>query len=250
MPNKTIKSIIVDDEQPACELLVKYLHEYCPEISIEAVCRSANKAYVEITERKPDLIFLDIEMPRMNGFELLKKLSPVTFNVIFITAFSEYAAQAFRISAVDYLLKPIKINELIEAVGRVRSNIENNQLQNISSLLKNSDVSLPRFRKLLIPGLKGTLTINPEDVIYCEAEGYCTIFHLTKNRRITSSYNLKHFEELLPSSVFFRVHNSFMINLEHLEGYNNLGEITLSGGNKCPLGASRKKAFQKTLKKG
>lgn len=249
MSNHTIRTVIVDDEQPACDVLCKYLNDYCREIEIVAVCRSASKAYEAITNLRPELVFLDIEMPRVDGFGLLKKFGHIDFNIIFVTAFAEYAVKAFRLSAVDYLLKPIKIRELVEAVAKVKENINNKAFQNISVLLENIESPSHQFRKLLVPGLKGTVTINPEDIIMCEADGYCTVFHLNRGRKVTSAYNLKHYEELLSDSSFMRVHNSFIINLDHLEGYNNQGELMLSENNKCPLGTSRKQLFLNTIKK-
>jgi len=245
-----IRTIIVDDEQPACEVLQSYLKDYCPEVNVIDVCRSSRKAYDSIRDLSPDLVFLDIEMPRSNGFELLKKLQPVSFRVIFITAFSEYAVKAFRFSAIDYLLKPINIRELVDAVGKVKKDLRSDSVQNIGALIENIENPAFNFRKLIIPNTKGFITIDPEEIIQCEADGYCTLFYLLNKKKISSSYNLKHYEELLPANRFFRVHNSYIINLNHIKGYNNQGEIHLTEGIKCPLGNSRKQAFLKIIRKG
>ncbi|MFN8239748.1 MAG: LytTR family DNA-binding domain-containing protein [Bacteroidales bacterium] len=248
MSNTRLRTIIVDDEKPACDVLSNYLTEYCPDVEIISVCRSTRSAFKAITDKKPDLVFLDIEMPKENGFDLLRMFQSIEFNVVFITAFSDYAAKAFRISATDFLLKPVKVTELIEAVEKVKRDVGNKSYQNITALLENLDSPVHSIRKLIIPNLKGFTAIRPDDIIACEADGYCTIFHLPGKKKISSSYNLKHYEELLPRGQFMRVHNSFLVNLGHVEGYDSQGEILLAEAIKCPLGASKKQAFLRKIK--
>jgi two-component system LytT family response regulator len=248
MLNQTIKTLIVDDEKPSCDTLVNYISEFCPSLEVVATCNSVNLAYKCIQIHSPQLVFLDIEMPRGSGFDLLRKFKTVNFNVVFVTAFSHYAINAFRVAATDFILKPVKVIELIEAVNKVQQNLELRYFQNISALLENLSVPAGPIKKLIIPNLKGFIALNPSNIILCEADGYCTNFFLTGGSKTSSSYNLKYYEELLPSDQFLRVHNSYIINLNHLTGYTNLGEILLSEGVKCSLGASRKPAFLKILK--
>ncbi len=205
-----IKAVIIDDEKLARDVIANYLGEFCPDVEIVAQASSVRTALAAIQKTSPDLVFLDIEMPDGNGFDLLSLFEKIYFKIIFITAYSEYAIRAFRFSALDYLLKPVKIDELIDAVARVRS-------------------AEPR-------GISN-------EIILCQADGYCTNFHLSGNRKVVSSKNLKHFDGLLEDQNFMRVHHSYMINLDHVTGYTRQGEILLSEGLKAYLGDSYKGEF-------
>jgi two-component system LytT family response regulator len=197
-----------------------------------------------IQKTSPDLVFLDIEMPDGNGFDLLSLFEKIYFKIIFITAYSEYAIRAFRFSALDYLLKPVKIDELIDAVARVRS-AEPRGISNeiINSLLSNLKSNSPRQSTLIIPNLKGFEVLKVNEIILCQADGYCTNFYLSGNRKVVSSKNLKHFDGLLEDQNFMRVHHSYLINLDHVTGYTRQGEILLSEGLKAYLGDSYKGEF-------
>ena len=159
--NQTIKTIIVDDEKPSCDALANYINEYCPSLEVVAKCNSVSMAYKSIQDHKPQLVFLDIEMPRGSGFDLLRKFKTIDFNVVFVTAFSTYAIRAFRVAATDFLLKPVKVTELIEAVNKVKKNLELRSYQNISVLLENLAMPAVPIKKLIIPNLKGFIAINP-----------------------------------------------------------------------------------------
>lgn len=245
MQSKKIRTIIADDERPARETLANYLKEYCPSVEIVAECNDVANAYAEIVQHTPDLVFLDIEMPNGSGFDLLRKFSKIDFTVIFITAYSEYAVQAFRFSAVDYLMKPLKISELIDAVAKVERNLSlSNSAPGLETLLQNLGSSPNNvFKNLVIPNLKGFKVVQTDEIIMCEADGYCTNFYLSDKSKITSSHNLKFYEECLTGSEFLRVHNSYLINKQHVKGYSSFGEIHLANGLSCPLGTSRKQLF-------
>jgi two-component system, LytTR family, response regulator len=250
MESRLLKAIIVDDEKPSREALSNYINEYCPGVEIVAECKSAKAAYKSIMEYQPQLVFLDIEMPRGNGFDLLKMFKTIPFKVIFVTAFSEYAIQAFRFSATDYLMKPVKVGELIEAVDKVKLELNTmDSFQNIITLLENFDSPAGETKKLVIPDLKGFSVIRISEIVYCEADGYCTTFHLAGNSKISSSKNLKYYEELLPAKQFMRVHHSYIINIQHVIGYTHQGEILLSGNQSCPLSAAFKPSFLKHFRK-
>ena len=245
-----IKTVIVDDEKPSREALMNYLREFCPNIQIVAECNSAKTAFKAITEHQPQLVFLDVEMPKGSGFDLLKMLSPISFKVIFITAFSNYAVQAFRFSAVDFLLKPVKISELKEAVEKVTNELEvKNSYLTVKALLANLSGQNTASDNLVINDVKGFSVIKTSEIIYCEADGYCTRFYLVGNTKINSSRNLKFYEELLPANQFFRTHHSFIVNLHHVKGYSYQEEILLADGLKCPLSAVNKHAFLSLFKK-
>jgi two-component system, LytTR family, response regulator len=245
-----IRSIIIDDERPSREALANYINDYCPEVEIVAQCNAAMTAYQSIHKLKPDLIFLDIEMPNGNGFDLLKMFKSIDFKVIFVTAYSEYAIQAFRFSAADYLLKPIKVDEITEAIRKVKQDIELKRGDdNIKRLLERFSQSDQASNQIVIPDQNGFKIVNANNLIYCEADGYCTHFFLTGNEKITSSRNLKHYEELLAAQDFLRVHNSYLVNLIHVQGYSHEGEIRLSEKHICSLGNGYKKEFLDRFKK-
>jgi two-component system LytT family response regulator len=249
MNAQSIKAIVVDDEKPSREVLINFIHENCPEIQIVSECDSVNTAYKAITEFHPELVFLDIEMPKGNGFELLRMFKTTDFKVIFITAFSEYAVEAFRFSAVDYLLKPIKITELIEAVNKVKlERSMNHSFQNIQVLLENLYSPNVESKSLVIPNSKGYSVIKTNEIILCTADGYCTHFQLTGNKKISSSRSLKFYEELLPANQFLRVHRSYIINLQHVASFNLMGQIFLSENNQCTLAKGFRESFHNSFR--
>jgi two-component system LytT family response regulator len=245
-----IKTIIVDDEKPSREALANYLREYCPNVQIVAKCNSAKVAYKAISEHQPQLVFLDVEMPKGSGFDLLRMIGSVNFKVIFITAFSNYAVQAFRCSATDFLLKPVKISELKEAVNKAIHELEvKDSYLSVKALLDNlSNISQPNGN-LVISDSKGFTVLKTSDIIYCEADGYCTLFYLAGRTKISSSRNLKFYEELLPANQFIRTHHSYIVNLNHVKGYSHQEEILLADGLKCPLSLVNKHAFISFFKK-
>jgi two-component system, LytTR family, response regulator len=250
MEKNILRSIIVDDEKPSRDGLSTYIRDFCTDITIVAECDSVKSAYHAILQHQPDLVFLDIEMPNGNGFDLLKMFKSPAFKVIFITAFSEYAIRAFRFSAADYLLKPVKVDELIEAVNKVRETIEHtSNVSDIQTLLDNLSPK-GTLENLVVSDIKGFTVIKVQNIIHCEGEGYCTHFYLTAGKKVTSSKHLKYYEELLDQNQIIRVHHSFLINLEHVEGYTRQGEIILSEELKCPLGDKYKQAFMERFGKG
>ena len=241
-----IRAVIIDDEKLARDVISNYLQDYCQDVEVVATASSLKTAWSAIQKTSPDLVFLDIEMPDGNGFDLLNMFEKIDFKVIFVTAYSEYAIKAFRFSALDYLLKPVKIDELIDAVARVRSTkTPGITSEIISSLLNNIRGNSPKQSTLIIPNIKGFEVLRVTDIIMCQADGYCTDFHLSGNRKVVSSKNLKHFDGLLEDQNFLRVHHSYLVNLEHVTGYTRQGEILLSEGLKAFLGDAYKNEFVK-----
>lgn len=239
-----IRAAIIDDETLARDVIFNYLTGYCPDVEVVAQASSVKTAFAAIQKSSPDLVFLDIEMPDGKGFDLLNMFDKIDFKIIFVTAYSEYAIKAFRFSAVDYLLKPVKIDELVDAVARVRT-AEPKGISNeiINTLLSNLRSTSPRQSTLIIPNLKGFEVLKVNDIIMCQADGYCTNFILAGDRKVVSSKNLKHFDGLLMDQGFLRVHHSYLVNLEHVTGYTRQGEILLSEGLKAFLGDSYKGEF-------
>lgn len=240
-----IRAIIIDDEKPSKEALVNYIQDYCPDVKVIATARSVSTGIKTIEKFKPDLAFLDIELGDGNGFEILKKIRNIDFRVIFVTAYSEYALNAFRVNAVDYLLKPIKIDELKEAVHKAEKVISDDPGYHLK--LKNlmSSISAENTNTISVSHTNGFDVLRKCDIILCKADSYCTEFYLTDRRKIISSRNLKHYEDLLLGSGFLRVHHSYLINIQHVCGCSKQGEISLTGEHKAMLGDKYKTSFKK-----
>jgi two-component system LytT family response regulator len=239
-----IRSVVVDDEKPSREVLCNYLKEYCPDVEVVATAGSVKTAYRIIRKQEPDLVFLDIELGDGKGFDLLNLFERLDFKIVFVTAYSEHAVRAFRFSAIDYLLKPVKIDELKEAVEKARNlNGTNMKSQNLEAFLNNLNSVSKMLPTLVIPHIKGYEVLKISEIIMCRADGYCTYFHLTGNRKIVSSKNLKQYEELLADQNFIRVHHSYIISLNHVTSYTKQGEILLTENNKASLGDAYKEGF-------
>ena len=196
-----IRTIVVDDEKPSREVLCNYLKEFCPDVEIVASASSLKTAFKSIRKKNPDVVFLDIEMADGKGFDLLKLFDRIDFKVIFVTAYSDYAIKAFRFNAIDYLLKPVKIDELQMAVDKVRkaNNDNNSYPEQLATLLKNLAEGNGNHDTITISHLKGFEVLKICDIIMCTADSYCTNFYLTGKRKVISSKNLKQYEELLTS---------------------------------------------------
>jgi two-component system LytT family response regulator len=245
-----LKTIVADDEKPSREALVKYLSDFCPDVEVVASCNSAQTAFTAIMKHNPHLVFLDIEMPGKNGFELLQMFEKITFRVVFITAYAEYAIKAFRFSATDYLLKPVMIDDLRSAVNKVKSEIATElDTLNLKKLIEYLTVRQDDFSQIVVSDSSGFRVLETGDIILCEADGYCTHFVIKGEGKITSSKNLKHYEELLTGHGFIRVHNSFLLNAKHIKSYSNQGEIILTQNISCPLGNAFKQKFMEQFKK-
>jgi len=241
-----LRTIVIDDEKLSREVICNYLKAYSSDIEVVARASSVSTAFKAINRHHPDFIFLDIEMADGKGFDLLMMFEKIDFKVIFVTAYSEYAVKAFRFSAVDYLLKPVKIDELISAVEKIKSLKDQVPgMGTLSELMKNLNRDSAFPRTLVIPHLKGFDVLKISEIIMCMADGYCTNFHVAGNRKYTSSKNLKHFDEMLEEHNIIRVHHSYLVNLNHVLSYTRQGEIYLTEGHKAYLGDSYKNVFIK-----
>ncbi|HEX7847213.1 MAG TPA: LytTR family DNA-binding domain-containing protein, partial [Chitinophagaceae bacterium] len=215
-----IKAILVDDELHGLETLNILLGEYCPEVKVMEKCSSAKKALEAIDKIKPDLVFLDIEMPVMNGFELLEQFDQIPFSVIFTTSYDQYAIKAIRFSALDYLLKPVDPKELIAAVHKVerkKNPPSNEQLRMLMDQLQHKE---SRFTKIAVPTTEGFELIPAEEVVRCEADDNYTHLFLKNKSKIIASRSLKEMEEHLKDfHSFVRVHHSYIVNLNEVVKY-------------------------------
>jgi len=240
-----LKTVIVDDEQDAVSFIESIAKEYCPNIEIIGKAYSATEGTEVIQKEKPDLVFLDVEMPHGSGFDLLAGFPEKNFDVIFITAFNHYAIKAIKFSAVDYILKPINISEFIEAVKRVeeaRAEKKHRNL-NFSALFENLRTSMPS--KLAIPTSTGMEYLDTKAIIRVEADRSYSWFYMEGGGKYLVSRNLKEYQELLSDRNFFRTHNSHLINLEHVKKYirHEGGYIEMSDTSTVPISRGKKDLF-------
>jgi two-component system LytT family response regulator len=243
---KKLKTIIVDDEQDAVDFINSIIIEYCASLEVVGKANNVIQGVAAINDNKPDLVFLDVEMPNGSGFDLLAQFPDKDFDVVFITAFNHYAIKAIKFSAVDYILKPININEFIEAVDRVvkkRSDRTTSGNENLRILMENLRSPLPS--RLAIPTADGMEYLNPKDIIRIEADRSYSWFFITGDRKILVSKHLKEFQELLSDRYFFRSHNSHLINLKYVKKYirKEGGYIEMADGATIPVSRNRKDLF-------
>ncbi len=238
-----IRAIVVDDEEPSREALRNYISDFCSDVEVVATASSVKTAFKAIQKYQPDLVFLDIEMPDGKGFDLLKMFETIDFRVIFVTAYSEYAIKAFRVNAVDYLLKPVKIDELKDAVEKIKASNGDSDSEKLSGILKGMTDGVFFHPTLVVSNVKGYEVLKINEIIMCKADGYCTIFYLTGDRKVNSSRNLKQFEKQIIEYGFIRVHNSYLVNLHHVKSFTKQGEIIMSENNKAFLGDRYKVQF-------
>jgi two-component system LytT family response regulator len=244
----TINTILIDDEEKSCIYHQSLLQRHCPQIQILGTAHSIEDAYFKISSLKPSLVFLDIEMPPYSGFDLLKKFDVVPFDVIFVTAYQQYAINAIKFSALDYLLKPVSSDELITAVKKVEQKIDHNHVR--YNFLKQI-VEEPTIKKIILRTHQGVSIIELEKIIFVQADGAYSHFILSNGERITASKNIQEYEELLSARGFFRSHKSYLINLKHVISSRNsdLTEINLSNNLTVPLATRRKDAFLTIISK-
>ena len=249
----TIKTIIVDDESRGLMALQRLFQLHCPDLEILALCDSADDAAEKIAAYGPDLVFLDIAMPGKNGFDLLRDLPAIDFEVIFITAHDKYMLQAFQFSAMDYLLKPVDNDLLKAAVERATKRIlEKSGGAPLETLLHNGQQwdRQPK-KKLCIPSVKGFQVVLLDDIIYCEGSGNYTIFHLpNKQTAIHASKPIHEYEALLEDSGFIRIHKSYLINMGHIKEYQRGegGRVVLSNDFSAEVSRRKKDLFISRMK--
>ena len=244
MPEQTIKTLVVDSDESSVIHLTQLVHDCCPEIEIVSVCNSLKQAVIAISEFHPKLVFCETELPDGSGFDLVQNWQERNFRVVFITGNCENAIKAFRFSASDYLLKPVKIAELVEAVKKVKTELsELNSFEGLKNYLVQLNGNGDSLKSLVVYNSKGFTVLKTEEIIYLEADGYCTNFYQQGKVKLSSSRNLKFYSELLPGAIFMRVHHSFIVNLNHVSGYNFQEEILLTDNLSCSLSAAHKTQF-------
>lgn len=242
-----IKTIIIDDEPRGRDTLKTLLTKHCPDVSVSGEAASVVEGFKLITKEAPDLVFLDIEMPGNNGFDLLEMFSSIPFKVIFTTAYDKYAIKAIKYSAMDYLLKPIDIDELKEAVSRIETKKDLGQAK-YEALLNNIKSDNKR-KKVAIPDIEGLIFVFIDEIVRCESDSNYTYIYLINKKKITASRTLGDFEELFSEENFFRVHRSHLINLDHLKKYikGDGGFAVMADDSRVEVSRRKKPEFLEVL---
>ncbi len=245
--NKIFTAIIIDDEKDGRVVLQSLIQEHCPEVEIIKLCNSAQEGVEAIHQLTPDIVFLDISMPHMSGFSVLDKVKEVKFNLIFVTAYDDYALKAIKHAAIDYLLKPVDYNELIVAVNRC---IEIDNALNSEKITHFIDsLASDQIEKVILPVREGYLFVNVKEIIRCEANSNYTVLYLLDGEKHMISKTLKDFESQLSNKSFFRIHKSHLINLSYLKKYTkgDGGTVTMVDDAELDVSRRNKEEFLKML---
>ncbi len=244
-----IKAVIIDDEQLAIESLQWEIENFSNDVKIIETFTNPKEAISGINYLKPDLVFLDIEMPEMDGFQLLKSLDYQNFDLIITTAYNQYAIQAFKASAIDYLLKPIDPDDLIQAIEKVKARqISNNSTKNIETIL--SDLiqnNVDQTKKIPLSLNNKIILVDPKEIIYCKSDGSYTTVFLKNGEDYLVSKSIKYLEEMLPGKQFLRIHKSYIVNLSEVKELlkHGSGEVVLNNDRVIPISRShRQKVFE------
>lgn len=249
MPEQTYTCCIVDDEINCAEVLAYEVKKVRSDVRVEQVFTDSEEAFDYLQTHTVDVLFLDIEMPHMNGFELLEKLDTMPQNVIFTTAYDQYAIQAFRYMAIDYLLKPVDRSLLVGAIDKAinhQRKLEKEVIRDIHQKLVSPNTV---FNKIAVPVDQGYLMINISDIVMCTANSNYAVILKNNDKKIIISKPLKYLDELLKTHGFCRVHQSYLININYMESYSRTdgGIITLLNGQTVTVSKSRKHAFEQYL---
>ncbi|MDW3192629.1 MAG: LytTR family DNA-binding domain-containing protein [Cytophagales bacterium] len=236
-----LKTLIVDDEQASRTTLRNFLQAYCPQVKVLGEAANIAEAKVQIETHVPDLVFLDVEMPYGNGFDLLESMETVGFKVVFVTAFSHYALRAIQYSAAHYILKPVDIDELIEAVKRVTEEADTYP-DSTQVLLANIKTTQKQKTKVVLPIINGFEVVEAEEIVFCQAEENFTRFYLESGREVLICRTLKYYQEVLEPLDFLRIHKSYLINLHHVRKYRKGrgGDVTMANGMELPVSPAQK----------
>lgn len=244
-----IKAILIDDELSSLQNLQQKLAEFCPDVNVIAATQKPEEAINLITQHKPDVIFLDIEMPRMNGFRMLDNLSELDFEIIFTTAYNHYAVDAIRISAFDYLMKPIAIADLQNAVQRLLSSRQYQTKEKIEILKASLQDKKSQEDKIAIPVSEGIEFIPIKNIVHVESSSNYSKIYFADGKNILVTKLLKDFEDMLLPYHFYRIHHSHLINLSHIKKYlrNDGGQVVMQDGTTIDISRRKKEEFLKII---
>lgn len=247
-----LNAILIDDENNALEVLEMQLTRYCKEVTVVACCNGGEKGIAAIKKFNPDIVFLDIEMPHVNGFDVIKATQDSTYEVIFTTAYDQFAIKAFKFSAVDYLLKPIDITELQTAVERVKNkkgsaNIE----QKLQTLFQQLQPQQRLTDKIALPVGDAMQLMLPDEIIRCESDSNYTHVFLANGKKLTMAKTLKEVEENINGSPFFRIHQSHLVNMNHISKYmkGDNAYVIMKDGTQIGISRNKKEAFLETFRR-
>lgn len=241
-----IRCVLVDDETDSLEVMEMLLKTYYPRVKVEAVCNSAEKGIAAINQYRPDVVLLDIEMPNMNGFDMLEQFDDLFFEVVFITAYHQFAIKAFRYSALNYLLKPVDPDDLLETIQRIekkKTSPLKEQMELLMQTVRNDgNQTIPR---IALTTSEGLLFVNTADIIFCESDSNYTKVVLKDKKKILVSKPLKEIDDTLSGNDFYRIHNSFLINLNHITKYvrGDGGYVVMDDGTPVSISRTRKLEF-------
>lgn len=242
-----MKAIIVEDEKNVRKGLIQMINTFCSEVQIVGEAQNIKEAQHLLSKSSFDLLFLDIELPDGSGLDLLRETKSRDFQVIFVTAYNQYAIEAFRLSAADYLLKPVNPDHLIEAVKKTQKNNARIQSEISLSILMNNWPG--QDRKIILKNSDNMHIVRIKDILYCTADGGYTRFHLVNGEKILTSTNLKEYEKVLSKSGFIRSHHSFLVNYHHIVRFNKNdgGQLVLSEGSIIPVSSRKKEQLLKAM---
>lgn len=244
-----IRTLLVDDLEENTIILKKMLEQHCPEVEVISVCNTPQEAIEAINTLKPRVVFCDIEMPVMNGFEMIDAIEKIDFDVIFVTSHDDYMLKAFKYSAIDYIVKPPQAVDLINAVKRVskkKSNLTSDQLNEFISNLKGSGGDK---KKITLNTHERIVFVSVDEIIRCEASGVYTVFHLRDGKKHMVSKNIQKYEEMLEEQGFFRPHRSHIINLSYVKEFVKEGEgyMLMADGSRVDISRYKKEEVLKKL---
>jgi two-component system LytT family response regulator len=246
-----MRAILIDDEPDSLESLSAELHTYCPEVEIVASFSDPRKAVDVIRDSSPDLVFLDIEMPHLNAFELLQQLEPIRFDVIFVTAYDEYAVRAFEFNAVDYLLKPVMKSKLMQAVQKVSDkNSHTLHPKKLEALIHNMQMhTRPEMNSIALPTSDGFDFVSVDEIRFLQSDDNYTWVHLVSNQKYLVTRTLKEVAAMVNLPRFFRAHQSYCVNLNHVKKYvrGAGGYLVMKDGTQIPVSRANKEALMRLL---
>jgi two-component system LytT family response regulator len=245
-----LKVVIIDDELNAREVIENTLLANCKNVEVVGRGESVKSGIEIIQEQEPDIVLLDVQMPDGTGFDLLSQLGKINFKVVFITAHQEFALQAFKFSALDFILKPVDSSELAAAIKKAEETLENKDIDvNMKILYDNLKNKSKETKKLILKSVDQIHAVNVKDIVRCESDGNYTLFFLSDGRKLLVTKILKEYDEMLQQYNFFRVHQSHLINIDFFETYKKAdgGEIIMQDKSIIPLASRKKDAFLKLL---
>jgi two-component system, LytTR family, response regulator len=247
-----IRCVLIDDESNSLEMMEWLLKTYCPDVVIEAMCNSASNGIEAINRHKPDVVFLDIEMPHMNGFDMLEQFDKLTFDVVFCTAYDQFAIKAFRYSALNYLLKPVDPEDLKETIRRLEEKKASPSKEQIELLFQNiKQTTRSTVQRIALTTGDGMIFVPTKDIMYCQAESNYTSVVLAGGKKVLVSKVLKDIDEALSGPDFFRIHNSYLVNMNHISKFvrGDGGYVVMEDGTTVSISRSRRQEFMDMFEK-